>query len=544
MINTETFSNMKIQINMIIDSLVELIKNPSKLIKKISFITHDEERKEFLIYTYLFKLIINDNDYLSQKYYTYLNKYPNIKPINLENITNIKANNDLELLLTIKEKVLSMPYKYDKTTNNISFNDNTYIDCNYFLTLIILILDNSQKNSINNEINICYTIPSKDLKKIDDRDKIHTFLHNFTFYSLNIKHVDQTKKIKDKTIIILKNAAINYLKHLKQYKHGLENSDSYQIFYNLLKNECLKQGFTLTEQECPLTDLKNTILIKVEEIIDNEFITLPLRKQTSIIENIIWQSSNDVTLLEYMNNNIDNLLDLFTILENNLDNDYEYIKDENNINTIDILLVLLSSKFLLTHEFNYEKIDYSLMNLTNIKPKYMSRICSIEEQDLKNKIRRIEIEIELTKNKLDKLKKERSTLNSNDENYKKHLELCVGNINTASIKIARLNSEYAAYLRQYDELQKETENNYKNATIFNTNYSIIKHICNSIKGCSFYLKTSNNSSLFNNIVVFEDYEKTDNSFYLEISFKDLLKISSPQGVNALIEQNDLPKLID
>ena len=82
MINTETFSNMKIQINMIIDSLVELIKNPSKLIKKISFITHDEERKEFLIYTYLFKLIINDNDYLSQKYYTYLNKYPNIKRIN------------------------------------------------------------------------------------------------------------------------------------------------------------------------------------------------------------------------------------------------------------------------------------------------------------------------------------------------------------------------------------------------------------------------------------------------------------------------------
>lgn len=544
MINSETFYNTKFQINTIIDSLIELIKNPTELIKSRNFITHNEERKQFLIYIYIFKLIINDNEYLTKKYYSYLNKYPNYKEFNLNNISNIKVTNDLELLLQIKSKFLVSPYKYDKNNNFIYFDDDTYIECNYFLTLLILILDNIETNTINNEINICYSIPNKDIKKLDNRENINSFLDNFIYYNLNIKHTDNTKKIKDKSIIILKNAAINYLKHLKQYKHGLENADSYQIFYNLLKNECVKQGFTLTEQECPLTDLKNSTLVKVEEIIDNEFITLPLRKQTSIIENIIWQSSNDITLLEYMNNNIDNLLEIFSLFHNNLNLDYQTIKEQYNIKTIDLLLVLISSKFLLTYEFNYEKIDYSLMDLKNIKPKYMSRICSIEEQDLKNKIRRVEVESELTKINLEKYKKERSELNQNSENYKKELEICVGNINTASIKIARLNSKYASLLRQYDEVQKKTEHNYKNATTYNTNYSIIKHICNSIKGCSFYLKTNNSSSLFNNVVVFEDYEKTDNSFYLEICFKDLLKISSPQGVNALIEQNDLPKLID
>ena len=67
-------------------------------------------------------------------------------------------------------------------------------------------------------------------------------------------------------------------------------------------------------------------------------------------------------------------------------------------------------------------------------------------------------------------------------------------------------------------------------------------MCNSILGCSYYLKTNNNKALFNNIIIFEDYEKTDNSFYLEVTIKDLLKISSQSIINGIIDQNDLPKL--
>ena len=49
-------------------------------------------------------------------------------------------------------------------------------------------------------------------------------------------------------------------------------------------------------------------------------------------------------------------------------------------------------------------------------------------------------------------------------------------------------------------------------------------------------------SIFNNIIIFEDYEKTDNSFYLEITFKDLLKISNQYLLNGIADQSDLPKL--
>ena len=56
------------------------------------------------------------------------------------------------------------------------------------------------------------------------------------------------------------------------------------------------------------------------------------------------------------------------------------------------------------------------------------------------------------------------------------------------------------------------------------------------------MKTNNNSSLMNNIIIFEDFERTENSFYLEISFKELLKISNPYLINSITEQEDLPKL--
>ena len=81
-----------------------------------------------------------------------------------------------------------------------------------------------------------------------------------------------------------------------------------------------------------------------------------------------------------------------------------------------------------------------------------------------------------------------------------------------------------------------------NNHLYNYNYSILKHICNSIIGCSYYLKTNNKSSLMNNIIIFEDFEKTDNSFYLEVSYKELLKISRLSFIKGILNKNDLPKL--
>jgi len=96
--------------------------------------------------------------------------------------------------------------------------------------------------------------------------------------------------------------------------------------------------------------------------------------------------------------------------------------------------------------------------------------------------------------------------------------------------------------KEYEDLKKEQAAKYRDINLYNYNHSIIRHLCNSILGCSFYLKTNNNAALFSNIIIFEDYERTDNSFYLEVSFKDLLKISSQYLLNGIIDQNDLPKL--
>ena len=45
-----------------------------------------------------------------------------------------------------------------------------------------------------------------------------------------------------------------------------------------------------------------------------------------------------------------------------------------------------------------------------------------------------------------------------------------------------------------------------------------------------------------NVIIIEDYVKTDNAFYLEVSFKELLKISNLKVIEGVEEQSDLPKL--
>ena len=149
------------------------------------------------------------------------------------------------------------------------------------------------------------------------------------------------------------------------------------------------------------------------------------------------------------------------------------------------------------------------------------------------------------KTSLEEYNTERAALNKEElgpDKYQKELEKCVSKINRESIIIARLNSNMSSLSREYEELKKQLVEKYRNAELYNYNHSIIRHICNSILGCSYYMKTNNVESLFNNIIIFEDFEKTDNSFYLEVTFKELLKISNHYLLNGIMDQSDLPKL--
>ena len=278
---------------------------------------------------------------------------------------------------------------------------------------------------------------------------------------------------------------------------------------------------------------------------DDEFYNQQLSKQVHIIENIVWQSSNDLTLLEHMNTSIDSLIDMITLMRIEPKKTYEEVKNKHYINDIKILLILITNQFLLTYLNDYDEIDYSLIDLKNIKPKYMNSICMNKEQEIKARMKSYNMELESAKKSLEKHKLERSELNKEvlgTEKYQKELERCVSKINRESIVIARINSNISALSKEYEELKKNQIEKYRNIDLYNYNHSIIRHICNSILGCSFYLKTNNTASLFNNIIIFEDYEKTDNSFYLEVTFKELLKISSLYLLNGIIDQSDLPKL--
>lgn len=544
MANQNNIINTKDQISFIINSLIEMIKNPNLPVNNNAYFYHSSEKKKYIIYIYIFKLLINDSDYIEAKYTQYMDKFRVFASLNILSISNIECSDELSLIFALKEKFLLNEFFYNEKDNRIYFKDNTYIDAKWFLSFLSLLLDKTKSNE-NKEINICYSIPSKDIAKITEPDEKEKFLSEFTYYSIKVRHTDLEKPVKENNILVVKNAAINYLKHLKQYKHGLETEESYQIFYRLLKSECERDGFKLEEQEVNLLDADKKLLEKLDNFMDDEFYNSGLSKQVHLVENMVWQTSNDITLLEHMNTSIDYLIDFLTILNLNPKDSYSKIRRDNQINDLQILLILITSKFLLTYLNNIDEIDYSLLDLKSIKPKYMNSICRFKEQELKNKLKSLNVELTSSKKNLDKYKSERAALNKNElgeEKYKKELEKCVSNINRVSIIIARLNSNISSLTKEYEDLKKEQIEKYRNVDLYNYNHSIIRHICNSIMGCSFYLKTNNNGALFSNIIIFEDYERTDNSFYLEVSFKELLKISSQYLLNGIIDQNDLPKL--
>lgn len=542
MIVRQDFKTIPEQISLIINSLIDIFKNPKSLIKDNPYFYHTLYKNQFIIHLYLFKLIINDKEYIEHKYNEYITKYPKKIYYKIYGITNIEYNKELDLIVKIKEKLTLDSYTYDENRNRIIFKDNTYVDARWLLTFISMILDNAKKDE-NKEINICYTIPNRDIKKVKE-DNIEDFLKEFTYYNIKVKHIDTTKPVRENHILIVKNAAINYLKHLKQYRHGLETSESYLIFYNLLKRECQKEGFELQETETNLLDINPRELAKIEVLFNEDYYNLPLSKQVQIIENTIWQKSNDITLLENINSSIDSIIDFLTIIRLENNQTFEDINQKYEINFIPIIMILSINLFLVTY-LNKDSFDYSLLDFDNAKPKYMNNICENEEQELKSKLKKLNLELQSVKKDLEEYKVERNVLNTNElppDKYQKELERCVGNINRASIQIGRLNSKIASLSKEYEVIRKELETKYHNVDLYNYNSSIIKHIINSILSCAFYLKTNNTSSVFNNVIIFEDYEKTENSFYLELTFKELLKISNQNILNGLLEQQDLPKL--
>ena len=541
MFTSEQFTDLKIQISTMIDSLVDIIKRPNELLENSPYYYHEEERNKFILYLYIYKILLNNDDYICDKYYMYKEHIRNRADNDISEKSNINCNDELDLLINIKHRLQINKFYYDDEDGIIYLEDGSWFDAEWFIILTTLIIDNTAKRT-NKQINICYAIASKSLTKLEYPEDIDDFLSKYTYYNIKIKQVDKTKSLKENSILTLKNAAINYLKHLKQFKHGLESADSYKIFYNLLKSECHKQGFELTENVMPLSSIQS---IDFSSYADEEFCSYSLSKQSHIIENAVWRTGNDITVLEYTNAYMDILVDLLANLPLSSKLTYNQLKEEKKYKDSHLLTILLTSKFLLTY-LNNDDIDYSLLELSKVKPKYMSSIFNKEEQLLKNKIKGLTLDLDILKRELEKEKDDRANLNMDKlgpYNYQRELEKCVGNINRLSIKIGSNNSKLAAAQREYDAIKTSQKEQYKNPDNFTINNSIIQHICNSIIGCSFYIKTSKGTSVLDSIVIFEDYEKSDNSFYLEISFKDLLKISNPYLLNSIVEQEDLPKLV-
>lgn len=537
---------------LIIDALIKIITKGDMLVNNTSYYYHNDELQEFIISLYLLKLLINDTEYLEKKRSDYLDIVKgrlsdgsNIKDLNISNITNIEAADEISLVLEIKRLLLNNKYLYVKNEDRIVFDNDMYIDAKWLLSYVALLFDRTSNNEGKKSINVCYTIPNQDIEKCTNLNNLDDFFSHFTFYKITVKGSDANKEIKDNSILVIKNAANNYLKHLKQFKYGLESEESYQIFYNLLKNECHKQKFILEEEVNVLSELDSNYLERIKSFINYNFLEFSINKQTKTIENIIWQLSNNLTILEHVNSYLDSVSQLCCLL-NERDNNITYndLKWENKLHDIQILLMLIILKFMITY-IHEEDIDYSLLDFSNIKPAYMNIIDNEDELQIKRDIQRLREEIRDKNEELDEFKFERQSLSKDElsqDEYRKELEMCVSNINRISIDISNLEAGITNYKKELENIKFEKKIKYRDLDSYNYNRSIIRHMVSSIYHSGFYLKTNNNNDLLENVIIIEDYVKTDNAFYLEVSFKELLKISNLKVIEGVEEQSDLPKL--
>ena len=531
------------------DIIIDIITNKDTPIEKTDYYFHNKEKQVFLIYIYLLKLLINTKDNINKSELIYINKIidklnskTNISNLNIKKISNINVKTELELLKTIKDDILNYKYYYNKLENRIYFSNDDYIDIKWLLHILILYLDNN-KETTKEELTINYIIPKKDIEKCFYLEELDEFFKQFDFYKIKIS-CNEEDHLEENTILVLKNASNNYLKHLKKYKRGEESEEAYLIFYNLLKNECHKQGYKLEEQIRVLSELDEHYLRKIKSYITNSFTSFDVNKQIITIENTIWKLNNTITLLETNNTSMDYLIELLSHLHKKEQRlTYHKLKWTYNLHDVRILEMLIITKFtgVYLHDDN---INYKQLNLTNFNPAYMSSVPNKEVEDIKIKIKELERELSQSNNELDEYKFERQSISKEvlgEINYKNKLEICIGNINRISIVINTIKANIENLYKEYEEsLIKQSENNKESK--YNNNYSIIKHILSSILSSSFYLKTNNNNHILENIIIFEDYTNTDNAFYLEVTFKDLLDICESKKIEKIEELDELPKL--
>ena len=136
----------KEKVSLIINSLIDMMKNPDLIVNSTAYFYRQIEKNTFLIYLYIFKLLINTDDYLEHKYNRYIRRFKKENPYNLYYISNIDASSELDLLLTIKEKVKYLNYYYNDEDKKIYFNEKEYVDSKWFLSIMTMLLDNTKND--------------------------------------------------------------------------------------------------------------------------------------------------------------------------------------------------------------------------------------------------------------------------------------------------------------------------------------------------------------------------------------------------------------
>ena len=189
----------KKNISFIIDVIIKLINNQDLLFEDTEYYYNHAGRQSYLYYLYLLKLIINSNEYIAYKYKQYLlqikrklNEKTSIGEIPITKITNIDSKNILDLIRKVKKNLLTSSFSLDLNKNQLSFNDE-WIDLPWLCSFIALILDNPHPNKTHRDITICYTIPKRDVKKINSPDDLIEFLSHFIFFSIKVKYTDKKK---------------------------------------------------------------------------------------------------------------------------------------------------------------------------------------------------------------------------------------------------------------------------------------------------------------------------------------------------------------
>lgn len=525
--------------SLIIDSLIKIITKPDTLINTTDYYYRVKERQEFICSLTLLRLLVNNLTYFEEIY----NENSGCLNIELSKLTNYQSQSFIKTLQFLKEKLKNDNYLLKKD-NKIYFND-TWFDIKILLRYLTIIINMDKFKE--NELTFYEIIAPDELKPIDNNN-YDEFLSQFVYCQIILKEKSNNIPNKDASLTTLKNAVHNYLKHVKRFHQHLEEKESTIIFYGILKNECTKQNYEMIEKEIFLNELPSPELTKLKKHLNSQFANHSPKYQLHFLENLIWHLNNDRLIQKMINKYIDSLLKFLKCLNNN-DNKLTYntIIKKYHLNSYNIIIILAIHKFSLNFLLNHSQIDYSLLDLKNVKPERMKTYLSIEEEKNNEKIAELKAQIEDCKKELALTKEEKKNLKKEElglEKYLKKLEVIINKINGLTTKISKIKEEAYNVNQKHLEKLNNQKKQYKDLKLYDYNSSIIKHICASITNATFYLKANSSKQLLENTVIFEDTTDSDNIFYLEISFKDLLRISNQKIINGLEEKLDLPKLAE